>query len=146
MSRFLDGDRVRKETEVEREGGRTGAGAGTGTNTIAIADLPCLFPLSSFSVGAVLGAAVPMGTNWNTGETASASGSTYIAFLVITLVGACIPFLLTKPSNVIRSDGSRVTVERQSTWKSEFKGLFFVLKSDPWVSAQLRVRRPHFHF
>ncbi|KAL7411401.1 MFS general substrate transporter [Mrakia frigida] len=86
-----------------------------------------------FNLGAVIGAAIPLATNWNTGETAAASGSTYIAFLVITLVGACIPFLLTKPSNVVRSDGTRVTVERQSTWKSEFKGLFFVLKSDPWV-------------
>lgn len=77
-----------------------------------------------------------MGQNWNSGEATAASGSTYIAFLVITLVGACIPFFLAKPSNVIRGDGSRVTVERQPTWKTELKGLFFVLKSDPWVSEQ----------
>ena len=81
----------------------------------------------------VLGAAIPLGQNWNSGDSPAAGGSTYIAFLVITLIGATVPFFLTNPANVVRSDGSLVTVERQPTWISEFKGLYLILRTDPWV-------------
>jgi uncharacterized membrane protein YeaQ/YmgE (transglycosylase-associated protein family) len=86
-----------------------------------------------FNLGAVIGALIPTAQNWNSGNAPAAPGSTYIAFLVISLVGACVPFFLANPANVIRSDGTRVTVERQPTWKTEFVGLYKILATDPWV-------------
>ena len=61
---------------------------------------------------------------------------------MITLIGACVPFFLAKPSNVVRSDGTLVTVERQPTWKTEFVGLYKILATGeyfmPYISESGR--------
>lgn len=74
-----------------------------------------------------------MATNWNRPEAAAASGTTYIVFLVLTLVGLGISVFLAQPKNVILPNGRPVEVARQPTWVSEFKGLLFALKSDRMV-------------
>ncbi|KAK9898637.1 MFS general substrate transporter [Cystobasidium minutum MCA 4210] len=88
---------------------------------------------SIFNFGAVIGAIIPMATNWNRPEAAAASGTTYIVFLVLTLVGLGISVFLAQPKNVILPNGRPVEVARQPTWVSEFKGLLFALKSDRMV-------------
>lgn len=74
-----------------------------------------------------------MATNWNRPEAAAASGTTYIVFLVLTLVGLGISIFLAQPKNVILPNGRPVEVARQPTWISEFKGLIFALRSDRMV-------------
>lgn len=74
-----------------------------------------------------------MATNWDKPEAPAASGTTYIVFLVLTLVGLGISVFLANPKGVILPNGRPVLVERQPTWVSEFKGLLFALKTDKLV-------------
>ena len=41
--------------------------------------------------------------------------------------------LMVKPENMIRTDGTKVTLPRHPTWKAEIKGLFYVLRDDPMI-------------
>lgn len=88
---------------------------------------------SIFNFGAVIGAIIPMATNWNRVAAEAASGSTYIVFLVLNIVGLVIACFLANPKNVILPNGRPVAIARQPTWLSEFKGLVFALRTDPLV-------------
>ncbi|KAF8910625.1 major facilitator superfamily domain-containing protein [Gymnopilus junonius] len=75
-----------------------------------------------FNTGAVVGAAVSLGQNIHS-TTNSVSNSTYIAFLVLTIVGMIITTLMADPAKVIRTDGTKV----------EIYGLWITLLTDPMV-------------
>ncbi|KAE9380704.1 hypothetical protein N431DRAFT_498524 [Stipitochalara longipes BDJ] len=55
----------------------------------------------------------------------------YIAFIVIMLVGCCIPLLLLPSDKVNRTDGTQVVLPPMPTWTSELKGMYHVLR-DNW--------------
>ncbi|CCA69390.1 hypothetical protein PIIN_03290 [Serendipita indica DSM 11827] len=87
---------------------------------------------SLFNLGAVVGAAVALGQNIN--SRASAVGTpTYIGFLVLTLIGAIIPLFMVPTDKMYRTDGSRVTISRNPSWKVEFTSLFYALYKDPLI-------------
>ena len=44
-----------------------------------------------------------------------------------------IPLLMANPAKMIRSDGTRVVTPRHPSWKSEFYGLWYTLRTDPWI-------------
>lgn len=85
-----------------------------------------------FNLGAVIGSAIELGLTYDS-ESQSLSDAPYIVFMVLSFLGACCAALLKKPSSVIRSDGTRVYVPAQTTWKAEFIGLYRLLKTDPWI-------------
>ncbi len=58
---------------------------------------------------------------------------TYIGFIVLTFLGACLAWTLCDAKKVVRSDGTRVILMQHPTWKSEFIGLWETLISDPWI-------------
>jgi hypothetical protein len=89
--------------------------------------------LPPLQLGAVVGAAIPLGQNFNANVSGNTPGSTYLAFLIITLVGACLPFLLVDPAKMVRDDGTRVVVPTQRTVKTEVLGLWFALRTDTMV-------------
>ncbi|KAJ7228968.1 MFS general substrate transporter [Mycena pura] len=76
-----------------------------------------------FNLGGVVGAAVAFGTNFHT----------KIAFLILTIIGACIPLFMVNPRNVIRTDGSKLPIMRNPSWKVELIGLYVALKTDPLI-------------
>ncbi|PWN37733.1 MFS general substrate transporter [Meira miltonrushii] len=85
-----------------------------------------------FNLGAVIGSAIELGLTYN--STASTlSDGVYVAFLILTLLGACCASLLKAPSSMIRSDGTRVYVPPHTTWKKEFVGLYRLVRTDYWV-------------
>ncbi|GAW02736.1 duf895 domain membrane protein [Lentinula edodes] len=85
-----------------------------------------------FNLGGVVGSAVALGTNFN--NTAGTVGnSTYIAFIVLTAIGICIPMLMADPKKVIRSDGAKVIIPLHPSWKTQFLGLWVTLKTDPMI-------------
>ncbi|KAB5592997.1 hypothetical protein CTheo_3551 [Ceratobasidium theobromae] len=87
---------------------------------------------SIFNLGAVVGASVALGQNFQ--NTANSVGKgTYIGFLVLTLIGVLIPMLMADPKSMYRSDGSKVTAPRQPSWKSEIMGLWVALRTDPSI-------------
>ncbi|PPQ89938.1 hypothetical protein CVT25_009993 [Psilocybe cyanescens] len=85
-----------------------------------------------FNVGAVVGAAVSLGQNFHSTSNSVGNG-TYIGFLVLTLIGVCIPLLMVNPENMIRTDGTKVTTPRHPSWKTEIYGLWLTLTKDPMV-------------
>ncbi|KAJ7283480.1 MFS general substrate transporter [Mycena rebaudengoi] len=87
---------------------------------------------SIFNMGGVVGAAVAFGLNFKS-QTGSVSNATYIGFLVLTVVGAMIPFFMVDPRRMIRSDGTKLTMVRNPSWKVEIRGLFIALKTDPMI-------------
>jgi len=66
-----------------------------------------------------LGAAIPLGNEWNSGAKSEVKISTYIAFMVIMAFGAMLTLALLPASKVIRSDGTPVSLHKFSNWKRE---------------------------
>jgi len=87
---------------------------------------------SIFNLGGVVGAAVSLGQNFHSEADAVGNG-TYIGFLVLTLIGVFIPLVMADPHKMIRADGTKVTTPRHPSWKTEFKGLWVALRTDPYI-------------
>jgi len=85
-----------------------------------------------FNLGAVIGSAVAFGLNFNN-QTSQVGNGTYIGFLILTLIGVALAPLMANPGRVIRTDGTKVTLPRHPSWKTEFYSLFIALKTDPMV-------------
>lgn len=51
----------------------------------------------------------------------------------MTCLGVAFPFLMVKPEDMVRTDGTKVTLPRHPTWKAEFLGLYYVLRDDPMI-------------
>ena len=58
---------------------------------------------------------------------------TQIGFLILTLIGVAIPFLMANPDNMIRTDGTKVTTPRNPSWRVEIYGLWLTLRTDPKI-------------
>jgi hypothetical protein len=86
-----------------------------------------------FNLGAVIGALIPLGQNINAKTKVTVSDGTYIGFLILTLLGAGLAMTLVNAKDIIRSDGSRVILMKNPTWKSELNGLVNVFISDPYI-------------
>ncbi|KAL9715701.1 hypothetical protein Ac2012v2_000144 [Leucoagaricus gongylophorus] len=87
---------------------------------------------SIFNLGAVVGASVAVGTNFN--STANSVGNgTYIGFLVLTIIGVFIPLIMVNPQDMIRTDGTKISPPRHPSWKTEFIGLAVTIKTDPLI-------------
>ncbi|OJT12892.1 UNC93-like protein [Trametes pubescens] len=78
---------------------------------------------SIFNLGGVVGAAVSLGNNFDN----------TIGFLVLTGIGVLIPLLMADPRKMIRSDGTRVITPRHPSWRTEFYGLWYTLRTDPFI-------------
>ncbi|CAD6892299.1 unnamed protein product [Tilletia controversa] len=85
-----------------------------------------------FNLGAVIGSVIELGLAQNN-EANTVNNGTYAAFFVLMSIGSCITWLLKKPADVVRNDGSRVMVPPQASWKHEIQGLFTILRTDPWI-------------
>lgn len=76
---------------------------------------------------------VPLGENIDVTSNAPVNDGTYIGFLVFTFVGACLAWTLVDAKHIVCSDGSRVILQRNPTWKSEILGLWETLFTDPYI-------------
>ncbi|KAG5733772.1 UN protein [Termitomyces sp. T112] len=85
-----------------------------------------------FNLGAVVGASVSLGENFHS-KANSVGNGTYVAFLVLTLIGVLIPLLMVDPNTMVRTDGTKVTAPRHPSWKLEIYGLWITLKTDPMI-------------
>ncbi|KAH8731507.1 major facilitator superfamily domain-containing protein [Phaeosphaeriaceae sp. PMI808] len=86
-----------------------------------------------FNFGAVIGSAVSLGLNRKGDKSATVSDATYVCFLVLTFLGACLSWTLVDAKHVLRRDGSKVILMKHPTWKTEILGLWQTLQSDPYV-------------
>ncbi|KAL6805089.1 major facilitator superfamily domain-containing protein [Trichoderma sp. SZMC 28012] len=87
-----------------------------------------------FNLGATIGSLVPLIQNLHsTGE--SVSDGTYIGFIVLSGAGILLNFALCNADQIVRNDGSKVIMMKHPTWKSEFIGLWEVMRTTPWILA-----------
>jgi MFS family permease len=86
-----------------------------------------------FNLGAVIGGLIPLGQNIHVQEKRTVTDGTYIGFLVLTLIGAALAWCLVDARNVVRSDGSKVILMKNPTWKTEIFGLYETFLSDPYI-------------
>lgn len=65
-----------------------------------------------YQIGTMLGAAIPVGQNWNAGVSnhSRVTDGTYIGLFIIMLCGAGVSFLLLPMDKVVREDGTRVAL------------------------------------
>jgi MFS family permease len=63
----------------------------------------------------------------------SVTDGTYVGFLILTIIGACLAWLLVDAKDVIRADGSKVIVMKHPSWKSELVGLWQTFFTDPYI-------------
>ncbi|KAI6124377.1 major facilitator superfamily domain-containing protein [Pisolithus croceorrhizus] len=85
-----------------------------------------------FNLGGVVGSAVAFAENFHSTANGVSNG-TYIGFVVLTVTGFFLPFVMVDPEKMTRTDGTRVVLSRHPSWKAEFLNLFVALKDDPWV-------------
>ncbi|KAG0739564.1 hypothetical protein G6F57_010141 [Rhizopus arrhizus] len=71
-----------------------------------------------FNLGATVGAAIPLGNNFNNTSSTISIG-TYIGFMVIMGFGAFLSLALLPPSKVIRANGTPVSLHKFSNWRRE---------------------------
>ncbi|KAI4955774.1 hypothetical protein J4E91_001635 [Alternaria rosae] len=64
---------------------------------------------------------------------AAVTDQTYIGFMVLTFLGACLSWTLIDAKHVIRRDGSRIIMMKHPTWQSEIFGLWETLRTDPYI-------------
>lgn len=86
-----------------------------------------------FNLGAVIGSIIPIANNWNTTDNKAVNDGTYIGFLVLMVCGAILSWFLVPPQKIVRKDGTRVQRVRHPSIKSELKGLWETLYSDPYI-------------
>ncbi|KAH8690017.1 major facilitator superfamily domain-containing protein [Talaromyces proteolyticus] len=86
-----------------------------------------------FNVGACIGSLIPLGQNIHTTTDSTVNDGTYIAFIVLMFVGACLAVFLCDGQRIIRSDGTKVVMMQNPSWKSEFIGMWTTLRAEPFV-------------
>lgn len=64
---------------------------------------------------------------------AKVTDNTYIGFMVLTFLGACLSWTLIDAKHVLRRDGSRIILMKHPTWQSEIFGLWETLRTDPYI-------------
>ncbi|KAJ5773185.1 Major facilitator superfamily domain general substrate transporter [Penicillium paradoxum] len=86
-----------------------------------------------FNIGACIGSLIPLGQNIHVRENKTVGDGTYIAFIVLMAAGAVLALCLCDADKIVRSDGSRVILMKQPSWKTEIVGLWDTLRQEPWI-------------
>jgi len=53
--------------------------------------------------------------------------------MILTGMGALIPLFMADPKKMIRTDGTKVTMPYQPSWRTEIHGLYIALRTDPLI-------------
>ncbi|QPG74648.1 hypothetical protein FOA43_001980 [Brettanomyces nanus] len=87
---------------------------------------------SIFNLGGVIGSLIPLGQNMHNSSSTVTDG-TYVAFLILTIVGFVLALFLLPVKNVRRTDGSKVIYQKHPSFNGEMRELFRVLMREPWI-------------
>ncbi|KAK9233964.1 hypothetical protein V1525DRAFT_102843 [Lipomyces kononenkoae] len=86
-----------------------------------------------FNIGGCIGSLIPLGQNIHVTTASTVSDGTYIAFIVLMCAGAVLALSLVDADKIIRSDGTRVVLMKNPSWKSELIGLWTCIKAEPYI-------------
>ncbi|KAK4052325.1 hypothetical protein OIO90_004406 [Microbotryomycetes sp. JL221] len=85
-----------------------------------------------FNLGATIGNATMLGLTYDSSAN-TVSNAVYAAFLAIASCGVIVPWLLVNPAKMVRTDGTRVIIPQQTSWKESTVGLFHFLRTHLWI-------------
>ncbi|EXJ90279.1 hypothetical protein A1O1_03378 [Capronia coronata CBS 617.96] len=90
---------------------------------------------SIFQFGVVIGAAIPVGQNWNAGTNngSRVGDGTYIGLFILMLCGAFLGLAMYPWHKIIREDGSLVTLEHKKTFMEELVSSYHVCRRNWWI-------------
>ncbi|KAI7875611.1 MFS general substrate transporter [Lichtheimia hyalospora FSU 10163] len=80
-----------------------------------------------FNIGGILGSVITLGLNLEN-QAGSVQTGTYVAFVVIMVIGIGLTLILVSPSRIVRSDNTKVEVHKASGWRTELMGVLHVWK------------------
>lgn len=83
--------------------------------------------------GTVIGAIIPTVENWGVTTAGSVNDGTYIALFILMVLGSVVACCISSPSKIIRADGTRVLVPRQTTFVQELKNVVLAVKREPLI-------------
>ncbi|KAG9192232.1 hypothetical protein G6011_10966 [Alternaria panax] len=89
------------------------------------------------NMGAVIGGLVQLAVNFDIRDAikaAAVTNSTYIGFMILIFLGACLSWTLIDAKNVIRRDVTRIITMKHPTWQSEIFELWETLHKDPYIT------------
>jgi hypothetical protein len=69
----------------------------------------------------------------NATDNTTASDGAYIGLIVLMFCGAVLATFLIDAQKVVRSDGSKVILMKNPSWRSEFVGLWVTVRNEPFV-------------
>jgi len=76
---------------------------------------------------------VELGLNAHQKEDGRVNDGTYVGFIILTFLGACLACALVDAKDVVRRDGSRVILMQHPTVKSEVLALWQTLRNDTYI-------------
>ncbi|KAI0999451.1 UNC93-like protein [Podosphaera aphanis] len=89
-----------------------------------------------FNLGAVLGSLIPLAQNIQITENKTVNEETYIAFMILMILGALLALCLCNAKEVIRDDFSRIILRKNPTAYSELMGMWETIKFE-WTVVLL---------
>lgn len=86
-----------------------------------------------FQAGNLIGSLIPLGQEINNTAAASVTNGVYAAFFVIICFGGLLGCFVLPVSKVHLKGGQPVLVRKSPTWTSEFRGMYQLLRLEPWL-------------
>ncbi|KXT12607.1 hypothetical protein AC579_367 [Pseudocercospora musae] len=84
-------------------------------------------------VGSVVGAIIPTVENWGVTTAGTVNDGTYIALFILMFSGSIVALFVANPKTIIRNDGSRVQVPRETTFVQELKNVVIAVQKEPLI-------------
>ena len=81
-----------------------------------------------FQLGAFIGSVIALAINIRSGSLSAVATGTYVAFLIIILIGIASAFLVLGPHRIVREDGSLVKLRAKTSVSEEVKGIIAVFQ------------------
>ncbi|KAI7872453.1 major facilitator superfamily domain-containing protein [Spinellus fusiger] len=79
-----------------------------------------------FNLGGIIGSVIALVLNLEQGASSGVSAGTYTAFVVIMLTGVLFSLVLSPSSQVVRPNGTKISMAKATHWKDEIKGAVMV--------------------
>ncbi|KAI4278762.1 MAG: hypothetical protein L6R35_006079, partial [Caloplaca aegaea] len=83
--------------------------------------------------GSVIGAVIPTVENYSVKTAGTVNDGTYIGLFILMFSGSIVALLVANPATIIRKDGSRVMILRESTFVEEVKNVALTLQTEPLI-------------
>ncbi|KAF7194445.1 UNC93-like protein [Pseudocercospora fuligena] len=83
--------------------------------------------------GSVVGAIIPTVENWSVTTAGTVNDGTYIALFILMFSGSIVALFVADPKTIVRIDGSRAQVPRETTFVQELKNVVVAVQKEPLI-------------